>query len=122
MVKTRTKFAKFLHPIGKDAEEIIAIKLSHQRLIVAEVRVKSNVIQKENIATKTLARTVNLDNIARHQDIVADALRQMRERGLFAAVDACIILPSVGVSQTQVNTPFLSNNKLSKKVGDPDFW
>jgi hypothetical protein len=37
--------------------------------------VKSNAIHIENIGTKTLARTLNLDNIARHQDIVADALR-----------------------------------------------
>ena len=78
MVKTLTKFAKFLRPIGKAADEIIAIKLSPHGLTVAEVRVKSNVIHIENIAPKPLARTVNLDNIARHQDIVADALRDMR--------------------------------------------
>jgi hypothetical protein len=29
MVKTLTKFAKFLRPMGKDGEEIIAIELSH---------------------------------------------------------------------------------------------
>ena len=122
MVKTLTKFAKFLRPIGKGADEIIAIKLSPHSLTVAEVRVKSNVIHIENIATKPLARTVNLDNIARHQDMVADALRDMRERGLFAAVDAGIILPSGGASLKQVNLPFLSDNELSKEAGDPDFW
>ena len=36
---------------------------------------KSNAIHTENIATKPLARRVNLDNIARHQDMIADALR-----------------------------------------------
>jgi hypothetical protein len=45
----------------------------------------------------------------------------MRERGLFAAVDASNILPGGGVSLSQVNLPFLSDNKLSKEAGDPDF-
>ena len=66
MVKTLSKFAKFLRPIGKGADEIITITLSPHSLTVAEVRVKSNVIHTENIATKPLARAVNLDNIARH--------------------------------------------------------
>lgn len=45
----------------------------------------------------------------------------MREPGLFADVDASIILPSGGVSLSRVNLPFLSDNKLSKEAGDPDF-
>ena len=49
--------------------------LSAHSLTVAEVRAKSNAIHTENIATKPLARRVNLDNIARHQDMVADTLR-----------------------------------------------
>ena len=36
---------------------------------------KSNAIHIENITTKTLARKINLDNIARYQNMVADALR-----------------------------------------------
>ena len=121
MFKTLTKFAKFLRPMGKGGEESIAIKLRHYSLTVAEVRVKSNVIQEENTAIKALARRVNRYNIAWHQDIVADALRQMHEPGLFAVVDASIILPSGGVSLSQVTLPFLSDNKLSKEAGDPDF-
>ena len=46
----------------------------------------------------------------------------MRERGLFAAVDAGIILPSSGASLKQVNLPFLSDNELSKEAGDLDYW
>ena len=70
MVKTLIKFVKFLRPIGEGADEIIVIKLSTHSLTVAEVRVKSNAIHVENIAIRRLARTVNLDNIARQQDIV----------------------------------------------------
>ena len=98
MGKPLTKFAKLLRPIGKGADEIIAITLSPRSLTVAEVRVKSNVIHIENITTKPLARMVNLDNIARHQDMVEEALQDMREHDLFAAVDAGIILPSGGAN------------------------
>ena len=66
MVKTLTKFAKFLRPIGKGADEIIGIKLITHSPIVAEVSVKSNAIHIENIATKPLARRANLDSSARH--------------------------------------------------------
>ena len=121
MVKTFTKFAQFLRPTGKGADEIIAITLSPHNLTVAEVRVKSNAIHRENIATNPLARAVNTDNIARYQDMIADALRDMRERGLFAAVDAGIILPSGGASLKRVNLPFVSDNELSKEAGDSDF-
>lgn len=72
MDKTLAKFAKFRNPSGKYAGEIIAIKLSPHGFTVAEVRVKSNVIQIDNIATKPLARKLNLDKIVRHQDMVAD--------------------------------------------------
>jgi hypothetical protein len=37
--------------------------------------VKSNAIHIENITTKPVARKINLDNIARYQDMVVDALR-----------------------------------------------
>ena len=56
----------------------MAVKLNPHVLTVAEVRVKSNVIHIENIATKPLARMLNQDKIARHQDMLADALRDMR--------------------------------------------
>ena len=72
MLKTPTKFAKFPRPLSKGANEINAIKLGTHNLTVAEVRTKSNGIHIENIATKPLARKVNLDNITRHLDKVAD--------------------------------------------------
>ena len=92
MVKTLTKLAKFLRPIGKGTDEIIAVKLSSFDITVAEVRVKSNVIHIENIATKPLTRNLNFANLPRQHDMVVDALRDMRDQGLFAAADAGIII------------------------------
>ena len=72
MIKTHTKFAKFSRPTGEAANELTALKLTPQSPNVAEVRVKSNAIHSENIATKPLARMVNLDSITRHKNMVAD--------------------------------------------------
>jgi len=122
MVKTLTKSAKFLRPIGKGTDEIIAVKLSPYAITVAETRVKSNAIHIENIVTKPLNRTLNLDNLARQQDMVADALRGMRDEVLFAAADAGIIMPSGLATLKQVNLPYLTDSELSKEAKDPAFW
>jgi len=88
MVKTLTKFAKFLRPIGKGTDEIIAVKLSPHTNTVAEVRVKSNAIHIENIAIKPRARTLNLDNLPRQQEMITITLRETLDLGLFLAGDA----------------------------------
>jgi hypothetical protein len=114
MVKTLTKLAKFLRPIGKGTDEIIAVRLSSFDITVAEVRVKSNVIHIENIATKPLTRNLNFANLPRQHD--------MRDQGLFAAADAGIIIPSGIATLKQVNLPFLNDNELAKEAKDPGFW
>ena len=63
MVKTLTKFAKFVRPIGKGTDEIIAVKLSPHNVTVAEVRVKSNAIHIENIATKPKSASASSGDI-----------------------------------------------------------
>ena len=88
MVKTLTKFAKFLRPIGKGTDEIVAVKLTSHSVTVAEVRVKSNAIHIENIATKPRARTLNLDNLPRQQEMITITLREILDLGLFLAGDA----------------------------------
>ena len=108
MVKTLTKFAKFLRPIGKGTDDIIAVKLSPHTDTVSEVRVKSNAIHIENIAAKPLARTLNLDNLSRQREMVADTLREMRNQGLFAAVDEGIILLDRIDILKQINPPIFS--------------
>ena len=108
MVKTLTKFAKFLRPIGKGTDEIIAVKLSPHTNTVAEVRVKSNAIHIENIAAKPMARTLNLDNLPRQREMVADTLREMRNQNLFGAVDVGVILLGRIDILKQINPPIFS--------------
>ena len=52
MVETLTNYAKLNHPIGKGTVEIVTLKPLPHKIIVAEVRVKSNAIHVENIAKK----------------------------------------------------------------------
>ena len=67
-----TKLAKFPRPADKGATEFTAIEVSSSSLTLAEVRVKSNAIHIENIATKPLACMVNLDSFNLHQIMVAN--------------------------------------------------
>ena len=47
MVETLAKFAKFLRSIGKGKDENIAVKFRSDIIIVSEIRVKSNVINRK---------------------------------------------------------------------------
>ena len=90
MGKMLTKFATFLCSIGKGTEDVIAEETSPPLVRVAEVRVKSNAIHTENIATEPLARTLNLDNLQRQRETVAVTLLEMLDEGLFIAIDAIV--------------------------------
>jgi hypothetical protein len=64
------------------------VKLTPHSVTVAEVRVKSNAIHIENIDTKPRARTLNLDNLPRQQEMITITLREILDLGLFLAGDA----------------------------------
>ena len=54
MVKTLTKFAKFPRLVGKGKDKIIFVKVNTHNFNVAELRVKSNAINTENISKKLM--------------------------------------------------------------------
>ena len=51
MATALTKFASFFRPIGKGSDEVVAIKLHPKAVTVAEVRLNSNVINIDNLAS-----------------------------------------------------------------------
>ena len=51
MATALTKFASFFRPIGKGSDEVVAIKLHPKAVKVAEVRLNSNVINIDNLAS-----------------------------------------------------------------------
>ena len=79
MARSLSRFASFLRPIGKGTDELVAVKL-HNALTVAEVRHKSNVINVEQLASVGLPRKLDLQNLARQQDMIGDVLRGLREQ------------------------------------------
>ena len=51
MATALTKFASFFRPIGKGSDEVVVIKLHPKAVTVAEVRLNSNVINIDNLAS-----------------------------------------------------------------------
>ena len=122
MGKTLTSIAQILRPMGGGADEIVAVKLHPGAVTVSEVRTSARDIFIDNLASAALPRTIDLSNISKQVDVVADTLRSMREQGIFAAQDAGIILPSNIITLRQINLPFMSPSELAKEGRFIDFW
>lgn len=122
MATALTKFASFFRPIGKGSDEVVAIKLHPKAVTVAEVRFNSNVINIDTLASAGLSRQLDMHNLARSQDMIIDTLRSMKEREMFAAQDAGIIIPSGIVTLRQINLPFMTAAELAKEAKDISFW
>ncbi len=122
MAKTLPKIASFLRPLGKGTDELVAVKLHSRAVTVAEVRHNSNVINIDNLASAGLPRNLDIQNLARQQDMVVDVLRTMREQSMFSAQDAGIVIPSGVVTLRQINLPFMSPTELAKEAKDVSFW
>lgn len=122
MATALTKFASFFRPIGKGSDEVVAIKLHPKAVTVAEVRLNSNVINIDNLASAGLPRQLDMHNLSRSQDMVVDTLRTMHERDMYAAQDAGIIIPSGIVTLRQLNLPFMAPAELAKEAKDISFW
>jgi hypothetical protein len=115
MATALTKFASFFRPICKGSDEVVAIKLHPKAVTLAEVRLNSNVINIDNLASVGLPRQLGIHNLGRSQDMVVDTLRTMHERDMNAAQDAGIIIPSGIVTLRQINLPFMSPTELTKE-------
>ena len=122
MARSLSRFASFLRPIGKGTDELVAVKLHSNALTVAEVRHKSNVINVEQLASVGLPRKLDLQNLARQQDMIGDVLRGLREQIGFSAQDAGLIIPGGIVQLRQLNLPYMTPAELSKEAEDPGFW
>ena len=122
MARSLTRFASFLRPIGKGSDEIVAVKLHNKALTVAEVRHKSNVINIGQLASVALPRKLDIQNLARQQDMIGDVLRSLRDQIGFTAQDAGLIIPGGIVQIRQLNLPFMTPAELAKEAEDPAFW
>ena len=122
MASTLSSLAQILRPIGSGTDNIVAVKLHSNAVTVAEVRNTGKEVSIEHLASTALPRPLDLQNLSRQQDMVADTLRSMRDKGMFSAQDAGILLPPGILAVRQINLPYTAPNELAKEGRFIDFW
>ncbi|MGC6516798.1 MAG: PilN domain-containing protein [Candidatus Puniceispirillaceae bacterium] len=122
MARTLSSFAQILRPIGSGTDNIVAVKLHSNAVTVAELRNAGKEISIEHLASVAFPRPLDLQNLSRQQDMVADTLRSMRDQGMFSAQDAGVILPPGLIAVRQLNLPYTPANELAKEGRFIDFW
>ncbi|MGC6529452.1 MAG: PilN domain-containing protein [Candidatus Puniceispirillaceae bacterium] len=122
MASTLSSFAQILRPIGGGTDSIVAVKLHSNAVTVAEVKNTGKEIIIEHLASVALPRPLDLQNLSRQQDMVADTIRSMRDQGMFSAQDAAILLPPGLMAVRQINLPYTPPNELAKEGRFIDFW
>ena len=122
MASTLSSLAQILRPIGGGSDNIVAVKLHSNAVTVAELRNSAKEISIEHLASSAFTRPLDLENLARQQDMVADTLRAMRDQGVFSAQDAAILLPPGILAVRQINLPYTPPNELAKEGRFIDFW
>ena len=122
MANTLSSLAQILRPIGGGSDNIVAVKLHSNAVTVAELRNTGKEVSIEHLASVAFPRPLDLQNLSRQQDMVADTLRSMRDQGMFSAQDAAILLPPNVLSVRQLNLPYTPANELAKEGRFIDFW
>ena len=119
MARTFTKLANMLKPIGGGADDLLAVKLHHNALTVAEVRHKSNVIKIDQLASAALPRKLEATNSSRQQDMIRDTIIGLGEQAGFSTRDVGMIVPGDVV---QIDMPYIAPAELESEGQDPNFW
>ena len=122
MANTLSSLAQILRPIGGGTDNIVAVKLHSNAVTVAELRNTGKEVSIEHLASVAFPRLLDLQNLGRQQDMVADTIRSMRDQGMFSAQDAAILLPPGILSVRQLNLPYTPANELAKEGRFIDFW
>jgi len=119
MARTLTRLASMLKPIGGGADDLLAVKLHHNALTVAEVRHKSNVIKIDQLASAVFPRKLEPGNSSRQQDMIRDTIIGLGDQVGFSTRDVGIIVPGDAV---QIDMPYISPAELATEGMDPNFW
>ena len=108
-----------LKPIGGGADDLVAVKLHHNALTVAEVRHKSNAIKIDQLASAALPRKLEATNSGRQQDMIRDTIIGLGEQAGFSTRDVGMIVPRDVV---QIDMPYIAPAELESEGEDPNFW
>jgi hypothetical protein len=104
MEKTSTSLASFFHPHGGGSDDLVAAKHHCREIKVAEIRLNSNVINIENIASAPLARDLQVTRLSL-------PTVNLREAGVS-------VIDTLGVSGTvSINVKFLGTMvRINQKI------
>ena len=119
MARSLTKLATILRPIGGGTDDLVAVKLHHNAITLAEVRHKSNVIKIDQLASATLPHNIEPTNTARQQEMIRDTIIGLGEQAGFSTRDVAMIVPGDVV---QIEIPYITPTELESEAKDPNFW
>ena len=122
MANTLAQFAKVLKPIGGQPDQLVAIKVHPQAVSLMEMRTNGDRIDLISLKSIGLPRMVDLQNIQRSQDMIADAIRAGKAEANLTAVDAAITIPGQIIQTRIINLPYMGAKELAKEAREIDFW
>lgn len=122
MSNTLANMAKLLKPVGGQPDILVAVKIHLQAVSLVELRQVGERIDVVNLTSVSLPRLVDFKNIQRSQDMIADAIRSLKNDAKLSAVDASICIPGQIIQVRIVNLPFMSTKELYKEAKDIEFW
>ena len=122
MANTLAQIAKLLKPLGGQPDLVVAIKVHQQAVSLVEIRLVNDRIDIITLNSVGLPRMVDLNNIQRSQDMIADAIRSVKEEAKLTAVDASICIPGHITTLSIVNLPYMSLKELAKEAREIEFW
>jgi len=116
------KISKVLKPIGGKMDALVAVKLHHQEVSLAEMRYVNGRINVITLGSISLPRPVDFAAIHRSQEMIADAIRSLKAKLRLTAVDAAITIPGQPIQIRQFNLPYMNPKELAREAKDIAFW
>lgn len=114
--------ANFFKPVSGEKDKLLGIRIGHGNIQICDASWRNNAIELHAMASTTLPEIVSFANIADHQEIVAETIRDLMAAANLKTTDAAIILPSELVKLTSIDLPYFTDAELRRESTDPDFW
>ena len=97
-------------------------KCHHQALYIAEFRQIGERPCLINSASIGLPRSINIENIGRSHDMLAESLHILKEKAAITATDAVVIISAALIPFRILNLPYMYPKELSRESREPDYW
>ncbi|XDZ66750.1 PilN domain-containing protein [Alphaproteobacteria bacterium LSUCC0684] len=122
MPNSLAKISKVLKPLGGKIDAVVAIKLHHQEISIAEIRASGKSFHVITLGNIRLPRPVDPAAIHLNQEMITDAIRSLKDQIGLTVVDAAIIIPGQIIQIREINLPYLSPKEITRETKDMAFW